>query len=72
MVNLIMSLPHWPPHLFFMLDTVRTPRPVLAFGGNLTKPAYTAFTNYPAKDHDHKGALLDQIKYNSDTVTGKA
>ena len=55
-----------------MLDTVRTPRPVLAFGGNLTKPAYTAFTNYPAKDHDHKGALLDQIKYNSDTVTGKA
>ncbi|KAH9997053.1 hypothetical protein BJV77DRAFT_960317 [Russula vinacea] len=41
---------------------------VLNFEGDLIKPAYTAFANFLAKGHDHKGAQLGHAVYSNGTV----
>jgi hypothetical protein len=34
----------------------------------MIKPAYTAFANFLANGHDHKGAQLSEIVYSNGTV----
>jgi hypothetical protein len=50
------------------LPIVDTQGAVLSFAGDQIKPAYTAFADFLAREHDHKGAQSGAITYNNGTV----
>ena len=50
------------------IPIVNTQGAVLGFARDQIEPAYTAFTDFLAREHDHKSAQLDQIFYSNGTV----